>query len=393
MVQKTKQVNEIDEANKVKKAPRKTTKRQPKSTELTSIQAEQNPPRIVNEKTPVDELVEKTLEINQALITSEQDVSSVDQQIGASLPIAEADVEIEKKLIKPPAGSLGSDLRIFQIHYESWQKQLLDPAFISLDNAKSTSELLEFDVFLRLFKSDYVKDAKLWGALSWRFAEKTGLSGQDLIKSIQANPGYDVYFCNPVPENEALYHNMWLQGEISHPQFLGLLQAVFKVTGLPLDALIGIESIEKCSVANYFVGTAKFWETYLSWVQNFLNLANKQLPPNVRDLMHSSVADDRGLHGGATYVPFIIERLFPLFMKIHSEQLKGFKISLPERERELNVHVRLLREMKEMAHRTKSAWLAACWVNYRNLYLMQTKGKDWCQNNLNNITPREIKFN
>ncbi len=393
MVRKTKEINQIEEANKTKKVPRKNTKRQPKNTELTSMQIEESLQLTNDEKNPLDELVEKTLEANQELMSSEQNVSSVDQEVGSSLPIVEADAEIEKKLIKPLAGSLGSDLRIFQIHYESWQKQLLDPMFIALDNAKSTSELLEFDVFLRLFKSEYVKDAKLWGALSWRFAEKTGLSGQDLIKSIQANPGYDVYFCNPIPENEALFHNMWLQGEISHPQFLGLLQAIFKVTGLPLEALVGIESIEKCSVANYFVGTPKFWETYLSWVQNFLNLANKQLPPNIRDLMHSSLADDRGLHGGATYVPFIIERLFPLFMKIHADQLKGFKIALPERERELNVHVRLLREMKEMSHRTKSAWLAACWVNYRNLYLMQTKGKDWCQNNLSNITPREIKFN
>ena len=386
-------VRKTEEVAKPKRAPRKTTKRQPKNTEITASQTEENRELDVNETSPIDALIEKTIDANQDLISTEHNIPSIDQAVGSNLPIAKADAEIEQKLIKPPAGSLGSDLRIFQIHYESWQRELLDPNFIALDNAKSTSELLEFDVFLRLFKSDYVKDARLWGALSWRFAEKTGMSGRDLIKTIQDNPGYDVYFCNPIPENEALYHNMWLQGEISHPQFLGLLQAIFKVTGLPLDALVGIESIEKCSVANYFVGTPVFWQTYLTWVQSFLNLANKNLPPDIRDLMHSSVADDRGLHGGATYVPFIVERLFPLFMKIHAEKLKGFKIALPERERDLNVHVRLLREMKEMSHRTKSAWLAACWVNYRNLYLMQIKGKDWCQNNLSNITPKEIKFN
>ncbi len=386
-------VRKAEEINKPKRTPRKTTKRQLKNTEVNLPKAEENLQPVVNQITPMDELFEKTLEANQDLISEEQNISTIDQQVGGSLPIAKVDAEIEKKLVKPPLGSLESELRIFQIHYESWQRELLDPYFIALDNAKSTSELLEFDVFMRLFKSDYVKDAKLWGALSWRFSEKTGMSGQDLIKSIQDNPGYDVYFCNPIPENEALYHNMWLQGEISHPQFLGLLQAIFKVTGLPVEALVGIESIEKCSVANYFVGTPIFWQTYLTWVQNFLNLANKNLPPNIRDLMHSSVADDRGLHGGATYVPFIVERLFPLFMKIHADKLKGLKVVLPERERDLNIHVRLLREMKEMSHRTKSAWLAACWVNYRNLYLMQIKGKDWCQNNLSNITPREIKFN
>jgi len=42
---------------------------------------------------------------------------------------------------------------------------------------------------------------------------------------------------------------------------------------------------------------------------------------------------------------------------------------LPVREAAFNVHLKLLREMKDIAHSTKSAWLAACWVNYRALYM------------------------
>jgi hypothetical protein len=56
------------------------------------------------------------------------------------------------------------------------------------------------------------------------------------------------------------------------------------------------------------------------------------------------------------------------------------------------VHQKLLREMKDVAHRTQSAWLAACWVNYRNLYLGQTQPKPWVQKHLRSITPSEIKF-
>lgn len=302
------------------------------------------------------------------------------------------DQAIKENLTKKPAGSLQSDIRIFQIYYEAWHRELLDPVFASLDNANANSELLEFDVFRRLAGSDYVKDTKLWGALSWRFAEKTGMAGQDLLKVILSNPGYDVYFCNPVPENEALYHNLWLQGATAHPQFVSLVEAVFRAADLPLEELIGIESDELSSAANYFVATPKFWALYLPWVQNILTLANKKLPPQTRDLIHSSLADDRGLHGGATYVPFIVERLFPLFMKLHQKSLKAYKVALPERDRELNVHLKLLREMKEISHKTKSAWLAACWVNYRNLYLTQIRGKDWCQQNLANITPKEIRF-
>lgn len=283
-------------------------------------------------------------------------------------------------------------LRIFQIYYEAWQRELLDPNFVPLDNGKTSSELMEFAVFERLVKSDYVKDAQLWGALSWRFTERTGMSGADWMKAIVAQPGKDIYFCDPVPVNEALFHNFWLQGETSHPQFLALCQAIFKVTGLPESELTGLQSSDQFSASNYFVGTSRFWQTYIPWVNQVLSAANKKLPPKVRDLMHSKMADDRDLHKGATYVPFIVERLLPVFLKTAGKGLSAHKIALPKRDAELNVHLKLLREMKDVAHRTKSAWLAACWVNYRNLYLMQVNGKEWCDKHLRNITPTEITF-
>ena len=305
-------------------------------------------------------------------------------------PAAEA--KLAANLAKRPAGSLHSPIRIFQIYYESWQRELLDPNFAALDNGKSRSELLEFAVFEQLVKSEHVKGAQLWGALSWRFSEKTGMSGADWVKAIEANPGADIYYCNPFPHNEALFHNYWLQGETAHPHFVALSKGVFQVTGLPLEQITSLAGSEQFSCANYFVGSPRFWALYLPWVNQVLSVANKKLPPKVRDLLHSSQADARDLHKGATYVPFIVERLLPVFMKTAGKELKGFKIALPERERELNVHLKLLREMKDVALRTKSVWLAACWVNYRNLYLTQTNSKEWCKKYLSLITPTDITF-
>jgi hypothetical protein len=201
-----------------------------------------------------------------------------------------------------------------------------------------------------------------------------------------------VYFCNPYPQIEALYHNGWMQGETAHPQFFALSQAIFQVTGLPLDELTNLHPSDSFSSANFFVASPKFWSAYLPWVRNVLMLANKKLPPNARDLMHSKLADKQGTDKGATYIPFIIERLFLVFMKTAGKSLKSYKIALPERERELNVHLKLLREMKDVAHRTKSAWLGVCWVNYRNLYLTQVNGKEWSKKYLRTITPTDIKF-
>ena len=287
-------------------------------------------------------------------------------------------------------GSVKSPLRIFQIYYESWQRDLLDPSFAAIDNSGLKSELEEFLVLERLAKSDYVKGATLWGALSWRFTERTGMKSADWVAAIQANRGKDVYFCDPAPVNEALFHNLWLQGEIAHPRFLEVCVAFFKATKLPLETLSAIVPGDQYATANYFVGTPRFWELYLPWVAELFKVANKNMPPKERDLMHAKATD--GAHKGMSLMPFILERLFPIFMKTAGKELSYQKIALPALDAQLNVHLKLLREAKNLAHSSKSAWLAALWVNYRNLYFIQTNGKDWCAKNLRRITPLDIKF-
>jgi hypothetical protein len=296
------------------------------------------------------------------------------------------------QMVAPNHDALNQELRIFQIYYQPWQLELLDAHLIPFDNGQHQSELLEVDVFQRLSTSDQIQGARLWGALSWRFTEKTGMTGAQLIKEIESQPGYDVYYCNPEVIHEALFHNLWMQGETSHPDFLKLCMAIFEAANLPMSQLIALSSSKTYSSTNSFVATPQFWQSYLPWIQQILNLANKKLPPQVRDMMHSSRADDRGLHKGATYVPFIVERLFPIFLKTVGQQFKSHQLTLPVREEKLNVHLRLLREMKDMACQSQSIWMANCWLNYRNLYLTQVQKKDWCAKYLPLITPKQIVF-
>lgn len=285
-----------------------------------------------------------------------------------------------------------SPYRIFQIYYEDWHRDLLDPAFQPFDNIGTPTELMEFDIFERLARSKAIEGATYWGALSWRFTEKTGLTGADLIKVMEEHPDVDVFFCNPHVHNEALYHNMWVQGETSHPRFLEMAKAFFEATGLPVSELELVMPAGSYSAANYFVGKPAFWQAYLPFVRRIVTLAEQKLSPEYRKLLHSSAADDRGLHGGSTYLPFIVERLFPIFLRAAAGKLKGLRVSLPQREQELNIHLKLLRDMKDVSIRTKSPWLGACWVNYRALYMSQHNGREWCQKYLRAITPPQIKF-
>jgi hypothetical protein len=308
-------------------------------------------------------------------------------------PIAAAQPAPARPLSVSKGNSLASaPVRIFQIHFEPWQVAGLDPAFIPLDNQGVPDELLEFAVFERLARSAQVEGAALWGALSWRFAEKTGMRGTDLMAEIARVPGCDVYYCNPFPQNEALYHNLWVQGATAHPNFLELVRPLLAAAGTGRDETALMEAADGYSAANYFVGSPAFWSAYLPFVRRILAPVDAELPPSVRAALHSPDGDARGVHGGASYLPFIVERLFPMFMRSAGAGLRAHKIRLPAPEAGMDVHLTMLREMKEAACRSRSPWLAACWVNYRSLYLKQQHGQAWCSTFLRDVTPPGIAF-
>jgi hypothetical protein len=310
----------------------------------------------------------------------------------APAPAAKTATKSSRKVAPGADKAAAEQVRVFQIFYEDWHKELLDPEFEPYDNRGVQSELHEFAVFEKLAESAEVAGAPLWGALSWRFSEKTGMSGKEWLEAVAARPGFDVYYCNPFPENEALYHNVWVQGEPSHPSFLELVTAVFNAAGLPHEELASIDISARFASANYFVATPAFWASYLRFVRLVLGKAERKMPARMRTLLHSRAADQNNFHFGATYVPFVVERLFTTFLTSEGASFKACKVPLPAREKQLNVHLRLLREMKDVAHKTNSKWMAACWVNYRNLYVNNTNGREWCQKYLRAITPTSVKF-
>ena len=283
-------------------------------------------------------------------------------------------------------------LPIFQIYFRPEQVAGLDADFTPFDNSANQDPLHEFAVFERLAQRPELRTAPLWGALSWRFGSKTELSGMALRSALAEHPGQDLYYCNPFPEHEALYVNGWQQGVPSHPAFIELCTAVFKAAGLDPAELGGVQASSTVSTCNYFVGSPAFWSAYLPWVRGVLDRARAELPAPVLKMLDSPLSDPKNRHAGSSYWPFIVERLLPVFLRSAGTGLKTHKIALPAVEKRLDTHLQRLREMKDVAHRTRSRWLYACWLNYRNLYLLQTAGADWCKRFLPLISTTELDF-
>lgn len=283
-------------------------------------------------------------------------------------------------------------LRLFQIYYRPEQRAALDPAFEPYNNQGDNSALLEYNVFRKILQSGQMQDAALWGALSWKFQEKTGLTGTDLRNIIAANPGHDVYFCNPHPELEALYHNLWLHGETSHPNFLVLCREFFEVAGIPVENVHAFVPSSLFASANYFVASPKFWADYTRFVDSVIIKTEAGMSKTAKAMIYSSAADRKSAHAGASYLPFIVERLFSVFLANNLKKYSAFKYALPALDEKLNAHLKLLKQMKDVSINTKSLWMATCWVNYRNLYMSNTYGTTWCKKYLKTITPTEFKY-
>lgn len=293
---------------------------------------------------------------------------------------------------KADSAPAAAAVRIFQIYYRPEQRRLLDPAFEPYNNEGERSPLFEFEVFRKLAKSRLVEGASLWGALSWKFGEKTGMRGEELRQVIAAHPGHDVYYCNPFPELEGLYHNLWLHGETAHPNFLLLCQEFFEAAGLEPRALTAFTPSKYFASANYFIASPKFWQSYLAYIERIVSKAEKGLSKTARSMILSAEADRIGVHGGASYLPFMVERLFGLFLATEGSAFSAYKVALPAKEAALNVHLNLLRQMKNVATEGHSLWMATCWVNYRNLYMSNQYGSAWCKKYLKSITPTDFKY-
>jgi hypothetical protein len=281
---------------------------------------------------------------------------------------------------------------VYQIYFRDDQRDGLDPDLIPYDNAGQAGALREFEVFERLHADEGVRLARHWGAVSWKFFMKTGLSGEELTRQMDAAPGFDLYYCNPSPDAEALYINLWQQGVVVHPGFRELCESVFEAGGLEVRQLDAIMPSQAFSTCNYFVGSQAFWASYLPFVRELVDRARATLPPAVRRMLDSSASDPRNLHAGSSYWPFIVERLLPVYLRGPGAALRVHKLSLSDPEARLNPHLRRLREMKDVAHRTRSQWMYSCWLHYRNLYMLQTNGREWCLRYLPQLTATAVVF-
>jgi hypothetical protein len=209
------------------------------------------------------------------------------------------------------------DIKVYQNFHQDGQWKELDPAFLPHDWTKNEfPEYRETGVFLDFYRSKRYLDAGYTGIVSPKFGEKTRISGGKFIEFIERNPGFDVYFINPFPQFAYWEYNVWTQGEHGHPGIIPLTQKLFDEVGYPIRiADLGRNDHNTLLYCNYWVGNAKFWQAYMSFIVPLFDHITAELSETERKKYFALTRHENP----TPMFPFIFERLFSTMMMSGSE--------------------------------------------------------------------------
>lgn len=269
-----------------------------------------------------------------------------------------------------------NNTKIFQIYFKPELKDKCDPAFEPYDNtANPRPELREWDVWDREHETRMSENLDYWGYVSWKFSEKMGITGQQAMDYIKANPGYEVYIFNPCIANEALFANSWEQGEIYHTgiceignKFLARIghHNEPEVAGILLDRT-------RTVYANYVVGNRKFWDAFMKFTRQIFTEADKD--PDFKEAVfgagHSNYAHDPSL----PMFTFLIERLLPTFLEIFKFEVCPYVYTdetIPEKYKPYLGDIQALSNLKVLVNVYNSDELFKIWNHFRMKVLHTT---------------------
>lgn len=262
--------------------------------------------------------------------------------------------------------------KIFQIYYKPELEQHCDPLFVPLDNtANPRPELREWDVWDRFHEQRLAENLDLWGYVSWKFREKTNLTGQQVFNHIISNPGHDVYLFNPCIVNEALFPNSWWQGDMWHQGISNIGNSFFAKLGYEdVDVLSILLDRNKTIFANYIVGNKKFWSRFMDFSRKLFTEADKdpEFKQQVFGAGLSNYAHDQSL----PMFTFLIERLVPTFIEL--ENLSScpyvYDVStLPVKYQPIWGDIKALSDLKVAVNQYESDEIYSAWNHFRTQIL------------------------
>jgi hypothetical protein len=272
---------------------------------------------------------------------------------------------------------MSQNIKIFQIYFKPEQVYSLDSAFVPLDNtANLTPALREWANWNDTLLTHSFDEDDLIGFVSWKFKEKTNLSGKQFLSFINDNPGADLYFVNPCLVNEALFANSWEQGDIHHPGISAIGNSFLAKIGYDDVDVTSMVLDRNCTMfANYIVGSKAFWDKFMLFTRKLFTEAENDPVFNqqVFGKGMSNYAHDKSLPN----FTFLIERLIPTFIELEQISALAYQYTpetVLEKYQPYLGELRALSNLKVLINQHNSDDLYDIWNHYRHSLLQRHPG-------------------
>lgn len=259
-------------------------------------------------------------------------------------------------------------MKIFQIYYKVDQIPLLDPDFVPYDNTTNLRpELCEWYVWDKEHENILAQELDYWGFVSWRYKEKTFLTGKQTTDFIDANPGHDVYLFNPFLVNEALFANPWEQGDLYHPNLSGIANTFLSKIGYTGTNVQELLIDRRHTVfATYVVGNRKFWEGYMAFSRQIFTEAasDAEFHKQVFAPGSAQYAYDKSL----PMFTFLNERLISTYLELSDLSVLAYQHTnetMPDKYKPYIADIGALSDLKVLVNDYDSDNLYHIWDHYR----------------------------
>lgn len=195
----------------------------------------------------------------------------------------------------------------------AWSPETLvqtDPDIAILDNAANQRpDWREYWPMRRYLLETPLDDDTFYGFLSPKFTSKTGLSGADVIRFMEAHAEADVFTFSPQADMGAFFLNVFIQGETFDPGLLDACEELLSHIEQPVDLKSLVMDSRQVVFSNFIVAKPAFWYEWLALCEKIFALAEANDSP-----LASRINTPTTYPGQVSRKVFIIERIASLLL-------------------------------------------------------------------------------
>lgn len=213
--------------------------------------------------------------------------------------------------------------KIFQICFEENQLSDVDAMLTPFNNTENKHpELREYHNFQKVIDDGLTNDLNAWGMFGPRWYEKLKVSSDVLFDNIQKNSDSDVYLFNHARIQDALFFNVWEQGEYFHRGIKSIASHILAKMNCDVAVLDTMMASNATCYCSYFVAKKEFWKDYLDFLAK-VRLELDNLPEDLYNVYAGSAnyKRDRQLN----LFPFLVERMFSTFLLLRSYKVHAMQ--------------------------------------------------------------------